>query len=134
MRWYRTVSFTTRRIHAAENARVLRSGGYLYLGVYKRKRYYYYLYTYAGRPVRWLEHRPWGRVLVCNTLLPIYYLVHLVKSRGRRTWHGAKSFFYDYIITPTASFHTRDEIEQCLELLEYDPRAGNVHAFFFRKK
>jgi hypothetical protein len=43
---------------------------------------------------------PAAQVLVDSTLPPIYYLVHLVKSRGRRTWHGAKSFFYDYIITP----------------------------------
>jgi len=122
----------------AANARVLRAGGHMYLGVYKRNRYYYYLYTYVGRPVRWLEHRAWGRALVNSTLLPVYYLVHLLKSRGQRTWRGAKSFFYDYIITPRATFHTREEIVQWgeamgLELLEYDPRVGNVHAFFFRK-
>jgi ubiquinone/menaquinone biosynthesis C-methylase UbiE len=122
----------------AENARVLRAGGHMYLGVYKRNRYYYYLYTHVGRPVRWLEHRPWGRALVNSTLLPVYYLVHLAKSRGQRTWRGAKSFFYDYIITPTATFHTREAIvqwgeESGLELLEYDPQVGNVHAFFFRK-
>ena len=57
----------------------------MYLGVYKRNRYYYYLYTYVGRPVRWLEHRAWGRALVNSTLLPVYYLVHLLKSRGQRT-------------------------------------------------
>jgi SAM-dependent methyltransferase len=74
-----------------ENVRVLRKGGHLYLGVYKRNRYYYYLYTYVGRPVRWLEHRPWGRLLVNGTLLPVYYLAHLVKSRGKRTWRGAKN-------------------------------------------
>jgi ubiquinone/menaquinone biosynthesis C-methylase UbiE len=121
-----------------ENARVMRRGGHLYLGVYKRQRYYYYLYTYLGRPVRWLEHRSWGRLLVNSTLLPAYYAVHLVKSRGRRTWLGAKNFFYDYIITPRASFHTREEVEEwgrrnALELLEYAPNVGNVHAFIFRK-
>jgi hypothetical protein len=65
--------------------------------------------------------------------------VHLLKSRGQRTWRGARNFFYDYIITPRATFHTREEIvqwgeESGLELLEYDPRVGNVHAFFFRKR
>jgi len=121
-----------------ENVRVLRPGGHLYLGVYRRRRYYYYLYTYLGRPVRWLERRGWGRPLVNGTLLPVYYLAHLVKSRGRRTWQGAKNFFYDYIITPRATFHTREEVEEWgrrngLELLEYHPDVGNVHAFFFRK-
>jgi len=121
-----------------ENARVLRKGGHLYLGVYKRRRYYYYVYTYLGHPVRWLEGRSWGRLLVNSTLLPVYYLAHLVKSRGKRTWKGAKNFFYDYIITPRATFHTRDEVEEWgrrngLELLDYDPDVGNVHAFVFRK-
>lgn len=121
-----------------ENARILREGGMMYLGVYRRKRYYYYVYTHVGRPVRWLERRAWGKALIHCTLLPVYYAVHLVKSRGKRTWAGARNFFYDYIITPRASFHTREEIEDWgsragLELMAYDPNIGNVHAFTFRK-
>lgn len=122
-----------------ENARILRPGGTMYLGVYRRHRYYYYLYTYVGRPIRWLQQFAWGKLLIESTLLPVYYAVHLLKSRGKRTWHGAKSFFYDYIITPQATFHTREEIAQWaaanrLELLEYDEHVGNVHAFVFSKK
>lgn len=121
-----------------ENARILRPGGVIYVGVYRRKRYYYYIYTYLGRPIRWLEKRTWGKALIHSTMLPIYYAAHLVKSRGKRTWHGAKSFFYDYIITPQATFHTRDEIVEWgrrneLELIEYDQNVGNVHAFVFSK-
>ncbi|HTQ98633.1 MAG TPA: class I SAM-dependent methyltransferase [Candidatus Acidoferrum sp.] len=122
-----------------ELARILRPGGLLYLGVYRRKRYYYYVYTYIGAPVRWLEQRGWGKALIYATLLPLYYGVHLVKSRGKRTWQGAKNFFYDYIITPQATFHTREEIETWgarhgLALLDYDEHVGNVHAFVFRKQ
>lgn len=122
-----------------ENARILRPGGVMYVGVYRRRRYYYYVYTYLGRPVRWLEKRAWGRAVVYMTLLPVYYVAHLVKSRGKRTWKGAKNFFYDYLITPQATFHTREEIEAWgkqtgLELLEYDENVGNVHAFVFAKK
>lgn len=121
-----------------ENARILRSGGVMYVGVYRRKRYYYYLYTYLGRPIRWLERRTWGKAFIYATMLPAYYVAHLVKSRGKRTWYGAKSFFYDYIITPQATFHTREEITEWgrsngLELIEYDKNVGNVHAFVFRK-
>jgi ubiquinone/menaquinone biosynthesis C-methylase UbiE len=121
-----------------ENARILRSGGMMYVGVYRRRRYYYYVYTYLGCPVRWLEKRAWGKALIYATLLPVYYAVHLVKSRGKRTWRGAKNFFYDYIITPQATFHTREEIvgwgqKNGLELVEYDENVGNVHAFVFRK-
>lgn len=127
------------RASLGENARILREGGSMYLGVYRRKRYYYYLYRYAGRPIRALNATMWGRALIACTLLPLYYAVHLVKSRGKRTWTGARSFFHDYILTPRATFHTREEIEAWgagfgLELLAYDEHVGNVHAFVFRKK
>lgn len=122
----------------AENARLVKSGGHLYVGVYRRNRYYYYLYTYMGKPIRWFERYTWGKVLIYSTLLPVYYLVHLIKSRGKRTWNGAKNFFYDYIITPQATFHTKEEIcswaaQEGLELKEYEENVGNVHAFVFCK-
>lgn len=122
-----------------ENVRILKSGGHLYLGVYRRDGYYYYFYTYLGIPIRWLHKRPWGRWLIHVTLLPVYYLVHLVKSRGRRTWEGARHLFYDYIITPQASFHTRQQVEEwgnaCnLRLIKYVHAVGNTHVFFFSKR
>jgi hypothetical protein len=71
-------------------------------------------------------------------LLPFYYAVHKIKSRGTRTWRGARNFFYDYLITPRASFHTREEIiawgrAEGLALDTYDSSLGNVHVFVFRK-
>lgn len=122
----------------AESVRVLRPGGYLYLGLYNRQRYYYYIYTYAGPPIRWLDKSAAGRAALGMTLIPLYYLVHLAKSRGRRGWGGAKNFFYDYIITPQATFYTREEITAWgdklgLDLIKYDPSLGNVHVFVFRK-
>lgn len=121
-----------------ENARVLKADGHYYLGVYNRHRYYYYLYTYLGTPLRWLEKFSIGRVLIYATVFPLYYFAHVLKSRGKRTVRGARNFFYDYIMTPRASFHTRDEIARLgarhgLELLDYDPSLGNVHVFFFKK-
>jgi SAM-dependent methyltransferase len=122
----------------SESAGVLRRGGYLYLGIYNRRRPYYYIYTYAGPPIRWLERSAAGRAVLSATLIPLYYLVHLAKSRGKRTWEGARNFFYDYIITPQATFYTREEIarwgtELDLDLIRYDPSLGNVHVFVFRK-
>lgn len=122
-----------------ENVRILQDGGFLYLGVYKRRRYYYYIYTWAGPAIRWIERYAPGRVLLKMTVLPIYYMVHLAKSRGERTWAGAKNLFYDYIITPRATFHTREEVEgwgatSGLTLLAYDPSPGNVHVFMLQKR
>jgi len=127
--------------HAAfiENARILKKDGYLFCAVYQRNRYYYYLYTYLGKPIRWLESNSIGKALIYSTLLPIYYLVHLVKSRGKRSWVGAQNFFYDYIITPQATFHTYEQIVEWgkaenLKILDYDnKRSGNVHSFVFQK-
>ncbi|MGH6835320.1 MAG: class I SAM-dependent methyltransferase [Candidatus Acidiferrales bacterium] len=121
-----------------ENVRILRNGGFLYLGVYKRRRYYYYVYTYAGALIRRIERSIQGRILLRLTVIPVYYLAHFVKSRGQRTWAGATSFFYDYLITPQATFHTREEVEawgakERLELTGYDPSLGNLHVFMFRK-
>jgi ubiquinone/menaquinone biosynthesis C-methylase UbiE len=126
------------RLSFAENARIIKSGGYYYLGLYNRHRYYYYLYTFLGAPIRWLERMQLGRMLLFATVVPLYWFIHIVKSRGQRTWHGAVNFFYDYFITPRASFHTREEVcawarEEDLELVEYDASLGNVHVFVFRK-
>lgn len=126
------------RAALAESVRVLRQGGYIYLGIYNRRRAYYYIYTYAGPPIRWLERLETGRAVLSVTLIPFYYLVHLAKSRGRRTWQGAKNFFYDYIITPQATFYTREEItnwgiEIGLDLIHYDSSLGNVQVFVFCK-
>jgi ubiquinone/menaquinone biosynthesis C-methylase UbiE len=121
-----------------ENVRILKAGGHLYLGVYNRSGYYFYVYTFFGRPVRRLETSRFGRQLIHATLIPLYYAVHLIKSGGKRTWRGARNFFYDYLITPQASFHTREDIERwaamCgLDILGYDPSLGNVHVFILRK-
>lgn len=121
-----------------ENARLVRNGGYMYLGVYRRYRYYYYFYTYLGVPVRWISKWRWGRWVVNTTLLPVYYLAHLMKTRGKRTWRGAKNLFYDYIVTPRATFHTYEEVEQWaraagMHVVMYEENVGNVHAFVLRK-
>jgi len=122
----------------AENGRILKRNGHLYLGVYNRHRYYYYLYNWLGPPLRWLERFQLGRALIFATVFPVYYAAHLIKSRGKRTLRGTVNFFYDYIMTPQASFHSRDEItrwggEMGMHLLHYDPSLGNVHVFVFRK-
>jgi ubiquinone/menaquinone biosynthesis C-methylase UbiE len=121
-----------------ESVRVLRPGGSIYLGIYNRRRHYYYIYTYAGPFIRWLERSAAGRAALSMTLVPLYYVVHLAKSRGRRSWEGTKNFFYDYIITPQATFYTREEItiwgdELGLDLTKYDRSLGNVHVFVFAK-
>ena len=122
-----------------ENARVLKTGGEMYLAVYKPRSHYYYLYRYLGRLLRVGAKFGLVKRLIETTLLPAYYLVHKFKSGGKRDWAGAKNLFYDYFITPRVSFHSKAEIlDWCHELglclLQYhnNPR-GNVHLFLLQK-
>jgi glycosyltransferase involved in cell wall biosynthesis/ubiquinone/menaquinone biosynthesis C-methylase UbiE len=123
----------------AESCRVLKSGGLFYAAVYKPGGRYQKLYRFPGSLIRRLVRYGPGRALIHSTLLPIYYLAHLVKSRGRRSWHGSKNLFYDYFITPVVEFLSRDELELWSErygvdIVDYNPNHGlNVHSFFLRK-
>ncbi len=124
----------------AEACRVLKPGGLFYLAVYKPGGRYQELYRFPGAAVRTLVKHRVGKTLVHATLLPLYYLVHLVKSRGKRSWSGAKNLFYDYFVTPLVEFISQDELGQwskkCgVEIVDYHPNpALNVHSFLISKQ
>jgi hypothetical protein len=84
-----------------------------------------------SRATRWIAH---------STALPLYYLVHRVKSKGRIGWRGAKNLFYDYFASPQVAFLSRTVIEEWatangMRLVRYDANpTQNVHCFLFRKE
>jgi len=123
----------------AESCRVLKSEGLFYAAIYKPGGRYEKLYRFPGSVIRWLVSHGLGRALVHTTMLPIYYVVHVVKSRGKRSWDAAKNLFYDYFVTPRVEFLSRDELEhwsrRCgVDMVDYHPNPGlNVHSFLFRK-
>jgi SAM-dependent methyltransferase len=123
----------------AESCRVLKSGGLFYAAVYKPGGRYEKLYRFPGSVIRWLIIHRLGRALVHTTMLPIYYAVHLVKSRGNRSWEGTKNLFYDYFVTPCVEFLSRDQLEgwsrRCgVDIVGYNPNPVlNVHSFLLRK-
>ena len=119
----------------AENCRVLKDGGQMYLGVYRPGGRYEFLHRHPGRIVRWAVRHTASRWLVYVTLLPLYYAVHLLKSRGRRTWRGARNLFYDYFVSPRVDFVSRETVEQwsqacqvTIQAYDANPRS-NVHSF-----
>ncbi len=124
----------------AEGCRVLKSGGLFYAAVYKPGGRYQKLYRFPGSIIRRLVNQPAGKAIVHSTMLPLYYLAHVVKSRGRRSWHGAKSLFYDYFVTPRVEFLSRSELQtwsrQCaVDIVDYDRNPSlNVHSFLLRKR
>ncbi len=124
----------------AEGCRVLKSGGLFYAAVYKPGGRYQKLYRFPGSAIRaLLKHRA-GKALVHATMLPLYYLAHLVKSRGKRSWRGARNLFYDYFATPRVEFLSSDELKEwskrCgVHIVDYHPNSGlNVHSFLLCKR
>ena len=124
----------------AENWRVLKPGGRMYLAVYKASGRYPWLYKYPGALIRaGLRHR-WATPVVTVFAQGPYFLVHFVRSRGRRTWVAARNLFYDYFVTPRVAFLPRGVVEdwcgkQGARIICYeDGRGQNVHSFCLVKE
>jgi SAM-dependent methyltransferase len=119
----------------AENCRVLKSGGEMYLAVYKPFGHYPWVFKYPGALIRSGARHSWSKPLVTAFAQFPYFLVHYIRSKGQRTWTGAQNLFYDYFITPRVAFLSRAVIEAwCtkhgIRVALYDEnRAANVHSF-----
>jgi SAM-dependent methyltransferase len=124
----------------SEGCRILKPDGLFYLAVYKTGGHYQKLYRFPGGVIRRLVKSRAGEIFVHLTLLPVYYLVHLAKSRGKRSWAGAKNLFYDYFVTPIAEFLSYEDVDQwsktCgVEIVDYHPNPPlNVHSFLIQKR
>lgn len=124
----------------AENCRVLKPAGSMYMAVYKPYGRYPWMYEYPGAVIRsGLRHR-WASPLVTIFAKVPYFLVHSVRSKGRRTWVGASNLFFDYFVTPRVAFLSRAVVEewcskQGVRVVLYDEnRGGNVHSFCLAKE
>jgi SAM-dependent methyltransferase len=123
-----------------ENSRVLKTGGQMYLAVYKPYGRYPWLYKYPGTVIRDGLLHSWSKPLVIVFAMLPYYLVHFARSKGKRTWAGARNLFYDYFVSPKVDFLSRAVIEDwCfragLRVSSYDEnRGGNVHSFRLLKE
>ena len=123
-----------------ENFRVLKSGGRMYLAVYKPSGRYPLLYRFPGALIRAaVRHKVLEPFMVLFFRVP-YFMVHFLRSRGRRTWAGTRNLFYDYFVTPQVAFLPREVVEGWCsreggEVLHYEENHGqNVHSFLVRKR
>jgi SAM-dependent methyltransferase len=123
-----------------ENCRVLKSGGRMYLAVYKPFGRYPWLYKYPGAVIRLGLSRRWTSPLVTVFAQGPYFLAHLFRSKGQRTWAGARNLFYDYFVTPRVAFLPRAVIEEwcasygaCV-VRYHENRGANVHSFLMQKE
>jgi SAM-dependent methyltransferase len=122
-----------------ENLRILKPGGRMYLGVYKPSGRYRWLYMYPGAVIRRGLRNPLSKPLVVVFAQAPYFLIHFLRSRGKRTWAGARNLFYDYFASPRVAFLPREVIEEwCSKrgarIFRYDENRGsNVHSFLLQK-
>jgi SAM-dependent methyltransferase len=137
------ISYTDDPRHAlAETLRVLKEDGRLFVALYKRNHYYYYLHTYVGGALRFVLRRvPLGSHILDVSLLPVYHGLRNLIRRGRGSdWQRSRALFYDYFLAPNIRFYRKDEVLELVEEMDstcmsYDVCPGwNAHTFLIRRK
>jgi hypothetical protein len=110
----------------------------MYLGVYKSSGRYPVLYKFPGGMIRRGLDHGWSRPLVVLFAMLPYFAVHFIRSKGKRTWAGARNLFFDYFASPRVAFLDREMIERwCAasgaRVLRYEENPGsNVHSFILQ--
>ena len=71
-------------------------------------------------------------------IIPCYYLLYRIFKSQELNFSEICNIFYDYFITPIASFHSKKEVVEWIKqsncVLEYYDRTnGNCHVFLIRK-
>lgn len=121
-----------------ECVRILKPNGLLYLAVYKKYRYYPYFYKYIGAILRLLNKSKNGNFIMENTFVLFHYLLYSVFKKLKLSSKETRNIFYDYFITPIATFQSKKDVENwiiesnCI-LDKYDRTNGNCHVFIIKK-
>jgi len=121
-----------------ECVRVLKPGGLLYLAVYKKYRYYPFLYKYIGFFLRVLNKNKVGNFIMENTFVLLHFLMYKIFRKQKLILQETRNIFYDYFITPIATFQSKKDVESWLNdsactLEKYDRTNGNCHVFIIKK-
>ena len=121
-----------------ECVRVLKPGGLLYLAVYKKYRYYPFLYKYIGFFLRVLNKTKVGNFIMENTFVLLHFLMYKIFRKQKLILQETRNIFYDYFITPIATFQSKKDVESWINdsactLEEYDRTNGNCHVFIIKK-
>ena len=121
-----------------ECIRILKPGGLLYLAVYKKYRYYPFLYKYIGGFLRLLNKTKVGNFIIENTFVVLHFLMYKIFRKQKLDIKETRNIFYDYFITPIATFQSKKDVdlwirESKCSLEKYDRTNGNCHVFIIKK-
>ena len=122
----------------SECIRILKPGGKLYLAVYKKFRYYPFLYYVIGGFFRLINKVNLGNFLLEKIFVPIHYLMYRIFKNPKLSIKETRNIFYDYFITPIATFQSRSDVNSWCKInhcniIDYERTSGNCHIFIIRK-
>ena len=122
----------------SECVRILKPKGKLYLAVYKKFRYYPFLYYILGGIFRLINRMKIGRYLVNKVFVTIHYFLYKIFKRQILSIDETRNIFYDYFITPVATFQSKKDVSRWCEeyncnIIYYSRDNGNCHAFIIYK-
>ena len=122
----------------SECIRILKPGGSLYLAVYKKFRYYPVIYYVIGGVFRVINKFKIGKYLIDKIFVPIHYMMYKMFKKQKLSIIETRNIFYDYFITPVATFHSRGDVDSWCrsnnsDIINYARTSGNCHVFIIRK-
>jgi ubiquinone/menaquinone biosynthesis C-methylase UbiE len=121
-----------------ECVRILKKGGKLYLAVYKKFRYYPFLYLFVGGFLRILNKKKLGNYLIENFFVKIHFSLYILFKKEKLSITETRNIFYDYFLTPIATFQSKNDVKywcytnNC-SIIQYDRTSGNYHVFVIKK-
>ena len=122
----------------SECVRILKPNGKLYLAVYKKYRYYPLVYFIVGGVLRLMNKSKVGNFIVDNIFVNFHYLMYKIFKKQKLSKVETRNIFYDYFITPVATFQSRNEVKKWCNkyncrIEEYARTSGNCHVFIIKK-
>tara|TARA_Y100000385_G_C12865961_1_gene539347 strand:+ start:10 stop:750 length:741 start_codon:yes stop_codon:yes gene_type:complete len=121
-----------------ECVRILKPSAKLYLAIYKKYRYYPYIYYIIGGFFRLIKNFKLGHYIIEKFCVKIHYRLYKIFKKQTLSEVETRNIFYDYFLTPVASFHSKDEVNNWCKnnncnIINYSRTSGNCHIFIIRK-
>jgi len=121
-----------------ECVRVLKPNGKLYLAVYKKFRYYPFVYHVIGGLFRIMNKVKVGSLIVEKLFVKLHYFMYKLLKNQKLSLDETRNIFFDYFITPIATFQSKKDVNTWVNnvncnTVDYARTSGNCHVFIIQK-